>query len=283
MGNPNGRYFGVRPSAITGAASPPDAISLPGPISGYGGGTFNMDGAQATLPDRQRVEGESDGSSPREAYDYEAAIERMEQNNRDANWSAKLARAAALMNDDWMGAAQITAQMADRSRKTKNTAEEWKREDWLDQRRADLRAKHPFSSGRDRVVYDPVSGKSSVVYDGPEDFEIYAQQMGLEPGTDDYFNAVEDYVLKSSGPSAHGRDLELDDHRTGNDEKLENLRQSHRVGLEGIRQKNRVDLRVAPRIGSSPAGAPPKRKRPTATGPNGEKVEWDGKAWVPVG
>ena len=54
-------------------------------------------------------------------------------------------------------------------------------------------------------MYDPATGQSHVIYDGPEDFETYAQQLNLEPGSEEYFKAVEDYVLKGSGPSAHER------------------------------------------------------------------------------
>ncbi len=54
--------------------------------------------------------------------------------------------------------------MASRARDTDNTIEKWKREDWVDQRQADLQAMHPTTIGRARVVYDPVSGESKEVY-----------------------------------------------------------------------------------------------------------------------
>lgn len=105
-----------------------------------------------------------------------------------------------------------------------------------------LDASKPFTIGRDRVQFDPVTGQSSVVFNGPQDFELYAAELGLEPGTPEYFAAVEDFVLRSSGPSAHERDLELDDFRTENDAELEGLRQTNRERMEGLRQTNREKL-----------------------------------------
>lgn len=155
-------------------------------------------------------------------------------------------------------------------------------DDWSRQNEADLRAANPFSSGRDRVAYNPATGQSQVIYDGQEDFETYAGQLGLQPGTDDYFKAVEDYVLRSSGPTAHDRDLALEDERFGNRQVLEGLRQQNRLGLEGVKQGNRTTLRQTPTYRDR-HGPPPRRSgnvAPTATGPNGQKISWNGKAWV---
>lgn len=92
-----------------------------------------------------------------------------------------------------------------------------------------------FMSGEDRVSYNPVSGESQMVYDAPEDFQLYADQMGYEPGTDDYNDAMSDYVLRASGPTAQlGREY------------LEGLRQENRLAVEGERQKNRMQLRQTP-------------------------------------
>src|SRR3546814_15183576 len=59
-----------------------------------------------------------------------------------------------------------------------------------------------FMSGEERVSYNPVSGESQTLYDAPEDFQLYADQMGFEPGTDEYNDAMADYVLRTSGPTA---------------------------------------------------------------------------------
>lgn len=92
-----------------------------------------------------------------------------------------------------------------------------------------------FMSGQDRVVVDPVTGQTQVLYDAPEDFEIYAERLGLEPGTDEYSDAAADYVLRSAGPTAQaGRQF------------LEGVRQDNRKELEGVRQGNRLQLRTTP-------------------------------------
>lgn len=92
-----------------------------------------------------------------------------------------------------------------------------------------------FMSGEDRVRYNPISGESQVLYDAPEDFQLYADQMGFEPGTDEYNDAMADYVLRTAGPTANdGRQF------------LENLRQQNRLAMEGERQKNRMQLRQTP-------------------------------------
>lgn len=92
-----------------------------------------------------------------------------------------------------------------------------------------------FMSNDDRVVYNPATGESQMLYDAPEDFQLYADQMGLEPGTAEYNDAMADYVLRTSGPTANaGRQA------------LENLRQDNRLDMEGVRQKNRMQLRSTP-------------------------------------
>ncbi len=118
----------------------------------------------------------------------------------------------------------------------------WQYGDFARQNEADLRASAPFTIGRRRVGFNPATGQSEVLYDGPQDFELYASELGLEPGTDAYFKAVEDYVLRSSGPSAHTRDLALDDYRTANDVRMEGLRFGNRQKLEGLRQGNRLEV-----------------------------------------
>ena len=162
-----------------------------------------------------------------------------------------------------------------------STIERWKYDDFARRQGADLRAGAPRVIGRSMVQFDPNSGGVNELYDGPEDFETYAETMGLEPGSQEYFDAVEDYVLKSDGPAAYERDTGLDDYRTGNRLKIEGARQGNRLGLEDVRQRNRITTKGSPTYrDSNPA---PRRgsARPTATGPNGQKVEWDGKAWVP--
>lgn len=105
----------------------------------------------------------------------------------------------------------------------------------VEDRDARLNAPDYFMSGRDRVRYDPRTGASSVIYDGPEDYQAYATGLGYEPGTPEYNRAAQDYVLRGNGPTAYEYDVGLEDARQGN-----------RVQMEGIRQGNRVNLRNMP-------------------------------------
>lgn len=197
------------------------------------------------------------------------------------------------------------------------------------QERARIDASKPdyFTVGRNRVRYDPTTNQSQTVYEAPADFEEYAGVLGLQPGTDEYNEAVQDYVLRANGPTAQeGR------------EGLEGLRQDNRISLEGVRQDNRMTLRQMPTYanlhphptasrgaGGSRGGAPrttgnvyapilakiaagqqlsPGEQQvigmygrggrgskptapsssagPIATDGKGNKVQWNGKAWVPV-
>ena len=121
---------------------------------------------------------------------------------------------------------------------------EWNRQDaqrqqdhqWAVEDR-EWKAKQPryFASGRNQVEYDPATDMARVIYDGPADFEEYAAALGLEPGTDEYNEAVQDYQLRGNGPTALAGRREM-----------ENLRQGNRVSMEGIRQTNRAALRGLP-------------------------------------
>ncbi|NIJ16500.1 hypothetical protein [Sphingobium vermicomposti] len=197
------------------------------------------------------------------------------------------------------------------------------------QERARVDASKPdyFTVGRNRVRFDPTTQQSQTVYEAPADFEEYAGVLGLQPGTDEYNEAVQDYVLRSNGPTAQ-------DGREG----LEGVRQDNRVSLEAVRQGNRMTLRGMPTYanlhprptagrsgggngGGSPrttgnvyapilakiaAGkgltpgeqqvigmygrggrggkpaAPSTSTGPVATDGKGNKVQWNGKAWVSV-
>lgn len=344
----------------TGSLKPGDevlpGVVLPGPISGYGGGTFDLDGRQVTprndvdpmfsrdgdaatavgwdasnaslpqLPMKRsgmfggaKPQGsavpteqpewsasamgvlpahglETVGGLPRrgaaQPYDYEAALAAMLPQKKKRSTLDKIAAVAipALMGlgGNQAGANAFTAnQIAQRnerrSQKTEamETIAKWRHEDWARQNGADLRASAPRVIGRSMVQYDPQGGTVDELYDGPEDFESYAETMGLEPGTQEYFDAVEDYVLKSDGPTAYEHDKGLDDYRTGNRLRIEGERQGNRESLEGVRQRNRVTTRGLPTYRDAnprPGG----KARPTATGPNGQRVEWNGSAWVPA-
>jgi hypothetical protein len=298
MGTPvrlpvNGEGQPMVPPRVAGNSTP----GLPGPISGYGGGTWNVDGSAATpdqsgnmrplpgsgalqarqpAPNHWTVEGFDKlrdaipnrtqlpvpandgplGGSMRAPFDYDKAMEILAGNQKKPKWwqygLATLGDALAINRGVQPYAMQsLVGQRNSQQQRLQEAAEQlmkWRYQDHSRQNEADLRAANPFTIGRDRVMYDPASGQSNVIYDGAEDFELYAEKLGLEPGSPDYFQAVEDFVLRSSGPSAHERDIELDDHRTGNDASLERLRYGNRVGMENLRQGNRrgmVDYRNA--------------------------------------
>lgn len=151
-----------------------------------------------------------------------------------------------------------------------------------------MNAPKMFNSGTNRVAYNPATGQSEVIYDGQSNAEDYAGSLGYEPGTPEYNQSVQDYILRSYGPTATGNRNANEDHRQGN-----------RLGLEGVRQGNRVQLGKL-RIGGQAAihslptfrdthPQPHAGRGHTATGgqtatdpKTGQKVQWDGAAWVPV-
>jgi hypothetical protein len=131
-------------------------------------------------------------------------------------------------------------QQADKRRAAAQQAErqqEWARADALRLDERQYKASQPdyFSSGNDRVRWDPTTGKAEVVYDGPSDAQDYATQAGYTPGTPEYASAMQDYVLRGYGPTA------LNGKTT-----LEGVRQDNRLGMEDLRQRHRVDLRGVP-------------------------------------
>lgn len=143
---------------------------------------------------------------------------------------------------------QQAAQWAqDEARRAQDRA--WQVED----RDAKLMAPEYFSAGRDRVVYDPITGESKVIYDAPEDYQDYAGTLGLTPGSPEYSHAVQDYILRSSGPTAQG-----------GREHLESIEQINRKELEDYRQLNRVTLRNIPRPASGGSGGGGGGSRPPA-------------------
>lgn len=303
------------------------ATNLPGAISGFGGATFDTAGRQVTpvtppphggnalapppgvnalaalasrnnhLPPDARRKPEQRGplgGSMRQPFDYEAAVQELAgEQPKVKDWQWVLAGLGAIGGNsealDYLTGIRDKAR--ERRAKAQETVLSWRHDAWQDQNQADLRAAAPFTIGRDRVMYDPATGRATTIYNGPEDFEEYAQQLGLQPGTPEYFEAVEDYVLRANGPSAYERDLGLEDRRTANDERLEGVRQTNRqrmedqrqrnrVGMEGQRQANRIQVRKTPPARA--AGGSGRQARPTATDSRGNKVEWNGKAWVPV-
>ncbi len=293
-----------------GAAAQEGNMLAPGMIGGYGGGTFNMDGSQATpvggwsvgadgettgdgaparsMPSQRMPQGGPLGGSMRQPFDYEAAKAALVgEAPKVKDWQKVLAVVGDALvahgGGQPMAMRNITARQDDYSKRQFQAAQQildWQYGDYEAQRDADLRAANPYTIGRERLAYDPATGQTDVLYRGRQDAEIYADSLGFDRDSEEWGAVVEDYVLRSSGPSAHQRDMEIDDHRTANDRSLEGYRQQNRLQMEGARQSNRrgmVDYRNAnPPPSRSSRGA----ARPTATDSKGNKIEWNGKAWV---
>jgi hypothetical protein len=124
-------------------------------------------------------------------------------------------------------------------------------------------------------------GEGNGSVQAPTRGQQYAGALGLRPGSDPYNTALRDQELGANGPTAFG-----------NTQALEGLRQLNRLRLDRQRQDGRASIRGAPTYrdlnpptarasaARQPSAAPHRSSRPTATGPNGERVEWDGKQWV---
>lgn len=270
LGVPDPTVYGV-PKAAPSAAPPPAAIQ------------------PATAGDAPPV-----GTTADQRTDYAALLAQALGPQKQPSTFEKIASIAgpillAVSGNGQMAQsflADVRARRDERERLQREaalTAVKWRREDDLDA--AKRNSPQYFSGNDDRVRYDPVTGQSTVVYDAPRDFEDYAGLAG-DAGTPAYFNAAQDYVLRGHGPTAFQYDRDLETVRQAGRASLEAQRQGNRVSLEGVRQRNRSSLRGSPTyrdIHPQPgASRRPGPARPTATGPNGQKLEYDGKAWVPV-
>ncbi len=145
-----------------------------------------------------------------------------------------------ILGDALMGAVgkpgmYAQSQMQQRQREAEQQAQtaEWGRQDrnrtqdraWaVEDREYNANKPESFMSGRDRVRYDPRTGQAETVYDGQEDFEVYADALGLDRDSAEYRSALQDYVLRGNGPTAFKYDQ----------------------GLEAVRHANRADLRATP-------------------------------------
>ena len=301
MGDPMARPDGPGATAIgwddagtdTLPALPPPSLPTPRRRGMFGSAAPTpMSGFPAVSAMGERTTGNGFPGRPA-GFDYDGALASMLPQHKKRSTLEKIATVALpvlmALGDNQAGAnAFVQNQVAQRNQRqrqrdtTLSTIERWKHDDFARQNGADLRASAPRVIGRSMVQYNPTSGGVSELYDGPEDFETYAATQGLEPGSQEYFDAVQDYVLKGDGPTAYQHDRGLDDYRTGNRIKIEGVRQGNRMGLEGVRQNNRVATHGLPTYRDTHPRASGGAARPTATGPNGQKVEWNGSAWVPA-
>lgn len=144
---------------------------------------------------------------------------------------------------------QMTARRMEQDKRrfeTLRALTEWRHQDYGRERNADLQASQPFTLGRSRYQFDPTTGQTTALQTEPMDFETYAASQGYQPGTPEYNQAAQDYILRGNGPTAVGLDASLDDHRTGNRVRLEGVRAGNRSALENQRQAGRTTLRGMP-------------------------------------
>ncbi|MCP5389176.1 MAG: hypothetical protein H6915_05365 [Novosphingobium sp.] len=256
-----------------GNSLPLARIPLPGTIGGYGGGTWDVEGGQMvpkTPVQRAPIMFDAPPQRDRQPPPLPDYLEAQRPKKREP-WRDVLGSIFDAMSAFGGGDANYWGGV----NKAKDQFEDLQREYALTRAKQDnqarLRDAAPFSSGRDRLRWNPDTSQIETLYKGHQDFESYADTLNLKPGSDEYFKAVEDYVLRGHGPTALERSKTLDDYRTGNDLKA-----------EGTRFRNRMTLRQLPTYRDT-HGTPPRRSAgPTATGPNGEKIMWNGKEWVPV-
>jgi len=300
----NSRDVGGDGLALASPATPQAVLAggfpMPGIISGYGGGTFNMDGTQVTPPSRgmdsapppvrSGILGRSTGGYAAPNVDGSAmTFEGVKPSNpkkggggffrKGGPWIDVLGSIGDALSGNplYANTKLRREQMAHETAKLQQSRL-WDIED------RNWKASQPdfFTVGRDRIKLDPMTGKAQVVYDGPEDFDEYAQAFGLQPGTDEYEQAITDYVLRGHGPTALGYDKELDDYRTTNDKSLEALRASNRLRIRGTptyRDKNPLPLRprAAPRAAPAKTATNPKTGEVVTLNSRGQWVDKNGK------
>jgi hypothetical protein len=171
-------------------------------------------------------------------------------------------------------------------------------------------------NGVDTVQVDPMGAQPPrPVYSGTTDAQQYARGLGLDPGTAGYNSAQQDYVLRGNGPTAYGNDLGLEAVRQQNRMQLHTTptyAQTHprpsSGGRGGATHPPTLAGTVAPILAKMARGEPLTAGEQTAidtyyhrggkggrggrgsggiskvaTNPQtGEKVGWNGSAWVPV-
>lgn len=160
----------------------------------------------------------------------------------------------------------------EREWKQRQALADWRRDMAATAYKADLDASKPdyATIGNRRVQIDPPTGESRVLFKAPHGFEDYAATLGYEPGTEEYDRAVQDYILRSSGPTA-----------TDFDKELEGVRYGNRVGLEGMRQRNRLQLRGTPTYRQANPAPRSSGRAPTAVNPQtGERMVLRNGKWV---
>lgn len=292
---PGAAHAGSMPS---GYPMTPDAVlagglPMPGIIGGYGGGTFNIDGQQVPAPQRgtmpqspnalrpgtlstyqpPSIDGSAmafDGIVPANPADRPEASSVSRDNLFAPRPFTKTERIVGIIGDALAGFAGQPPQFAPMMQQRQRDEQQFRyagqqrqqQRDWQAEDR-NWKANQPdyFTSGRDRVKLNPLTGETQVVYDGPEDFDDYATALGMEPGSDEYESAVLDYVLRGHGPTALGYDKQLDDYRTANDKGYDDYQTRNRLKVRGS-PSYRDNNPLPPRSGRKPAAPAVKATNP---------------------
>lgn len=296
-------FRGTAPAGlpVTPQAGLTGGFPMPGIIGGFGGGTFNLDGSQATPVQRGDMQPEpirtllgdaSAGRPPASPSLFQMpAVDGSAMTFEGVKPAKPMGKGGFFRKGgpwiDVLGAIGDSLSGKPIYQNAKMQQTQFAREDeklrqnrlWQIEDR-NWKASQPeyFNVGRDRVKFNPLTGQSQVVYDGPEDFDEFATALGMQPGSDEYENAVLDYVLRGHGPTALGYDKALDDYRTSNDKSLDDYRTRNRQRVRAMptyRDRNPLPIRT-PRKSSAPAVTATNSK-------TGETVTLNSRGqWVPA-
>lgn len=168
-----------------------------------------------------------------------------------------------------------------------------------------------FEVGTNVYRYDPQAGAAERIIQGQTDAERYAQTFGFQPGSPEFIGAVKDFTLKNDGPTAFGQNRTLQNDRLqqqdinnrrsvgasiGNNIRSTGTSRENSIRSTGTSRDNNIRSTSTSRQNSQDSNATRQgaysykngggRGRggasaaPTARGPNGETITWNGKSWV---
>lgn len=193
-------------------------------------------------------------------------------------------------------------------RREAEAQQEFDREKWAAQQAAESadRLRPKFEQiGNTGGLWNPATNSYEPIYTAPQPFEIYARQFG-EPGSDEYFKALEDYRagtwndqgvagrLTVQGPrleqsntnnirsTSTSRDNNIRSTGTSRGNSIRSTGQSNANSLRTTNQSNvnseRTDRRVRDSAGFRGRGG--RGGAATAVGPNGQRIVVRNGRWV---
>jgi hypothetical protein len=107
---------------------------------------------------------------------------------------------------------------------------------------------------------------------GDEEAERYAETLGHARGSDEWRDAVRDYVLRGSGPTAHGYNVAEEEVRQQNRVEIEGVQHNYRTTEEGQRQEGRESLERVQENNRRTRPAPPPAQGQNVLGRIQEKL-----------